>query len=111
MLTYGHKTSRDITVLAAWRIWCAEAKLGIVVEMGKPSANVSEIARRHGVTHSLLYRWRQDMAAAGVAVPQFLPVVIAAPAVAPPPRPSPKPRPRKRRAALMAALVIVRALP
>ena len=96
MPTSGHKTSRDITVLAARRIWSAEAKGGIVVEMGKPGANVSEIARRHGVAHSLLYRWRQDMAAASVAVPQFMPMVIAAPVMAPPPRQSPMPRPRKR---------------
>ena len=34
MPTSGHKTSRDISVLAARRIWSAEAKLGIVAEMG-----------------------------------------------------------------------------
>ena len=107
MPTSGHRTSLGITVLAARRIWSAEAKLGIVVEMGTPGANVSEIARRHGVAQSLLYRWRQDMAAAGVVVPQFMPVVIAAAAAAPAPPPppllSPKPRLRKRRTPPIAA--------
>ena len=107
MPTSGHKTSRDFTVLAARRIWSAEAKLGIVAEMGKPGANVSEIARRHGVAQSLLYRWRQDMAAAGVAVPEFIPVVISVPPVVPRPRlrPSPKSPARKRGTPLVAATI------
>ena len=93
MPTSGHKTSRDFSALVARRMWTVDDKRRLVDEMSVPGANVSEIARRHGVANSLLYRWRQeaevtaDPAASrqppsdtepGVA-PVFAPVAIAPP--------------------------------
>ena len=40
-----------------------------------------EVARRHGIAQSLLYRWRSDAAAAR-APPAFLPVTIEVPPIA-----------------------------
>jgi transposase-like protein len=37
--------------------------------MNAPGAVVTEIARGAGVSASLLYRWRRQLAAAGVVVP------------------------------------------
>ena len=60
MPTSGHKTSRDFTSLVARRMWTDDDKRRLVAEMSVPGANVSEIARRHGVANSLLYRWRLE---------------------------------------------------
>ena len=123
MPTSGYRTSRNFVVTTTRRVWSAAEKAAIVGEMGEDGANVSEIARRHGVAQSLLYRWRQDLATASLSghspvyraealrrlakadatVPQFLPVVIAAPAEAATLLPSQKPPARKRRTPPIAA--------
>jgi transposase len=62
------------------RRWSSERKVSIVGEAMQPGASVSEIARRHGVSRSLLYSWRREaMARCGIAagLPEFVPVVIA----------------------------------
>ena len=42
-----------------------------------------EVARRHGIAQSLLYRWRSDAAAAAArTAPAFLPVTIKGPPAA-----------------------------
>ena len=98
MPTSGHKTSRDFTSLVARRMWTDDDKRRLVAEMSMPGANVSEIARRHGVANSLLYRWRRETElAANVtareqpgAVPEanvapaFVPVALTPPHLAPP---------------------------
>ena len=62
------------------RRWSAAEKARIVAEMEAPSAQVAEIARRHGISRGLLYIWRRlarrerDEA----ALPGLVPVVVAA---------------------------------
>jgi transposase len=41
------------------RRWSAEAKARLVEETLVPGAIVSEVARRHGVSQSLLFAWRR----------------------------------------------------
>ena len=65
------------------RRWNSEEKAAIVGETLLPGAEIAEIARRHGISRSLLYTWRrasgQGLAKAGVAsrLPDLVPVVIA----------------------------------
>ncbi len=46
----------------------------IVAEADKPDASVSEVARRYGIAKRVLFRWRQELAAAG---PAFVAVEIS----------------------------------
>jgi transposase len=65
------------------RRWSSEEKAAIVGETLLAGAGVAEIARRHGISRSLLYTWRrasgQRSAKAGAAshLPDLVPVVIA----------------------------------
>ena len=47
------------------RRWSGEEKARIVAEATAPDARVADIARRHGVSRSLIYTWRRE-ASAGV---------------------------------------------
>lgn len=64
------------------RRWSSEEKSSIVGEVMLPGAKVSEIARRHGISRSLLYTWRreagQGLTSDGVAstLPDLVPVLI-----------------------------------
>src|ERR1700719_2598994 len=59
------------------RRWTAQEKARIVAESFEEGANVSEVARRHGVVRGLLTVWRHKFAAAaGVKAPSFVPVRI-----------------------------------
>jgi transposase len=59
------------------RRWAAEEKARIVAESFEEGANISEVARRHGVVRGLLTVWRHKFAAAAsVATPSFVPVRI-----------------------------------
>ncbi len=56
----GDGFSRRYSVVAETRRrWSAEEKRGIVAEAAQPCANVSAVARRHGIKPSLLFRWRR----------------------------------------------------
>src|ERR1700720_2738313 len=60
------------------RRWTAVEKARIVAESFEEGANISEVARRHGVVRGLLTVWRHKLAAAaGVNAPGFVPVRIA----------------------------------
>jgi transposase len=60
------------------RRWTAQEKARIVAESFEEGANISEVARRHGVVRGLLTVWRHKVAvAAGVNAPGFVPVQIA----------------------------------
>ena len=62
------------------RRWSSEEKASLVSETAQPGASVAEIARRHGISRSLLYSWRREaLARNGVAagLPELVPVVIA----------------------------------
>src|ERR1700756_2070936 len=57
------------------RHWTAEEKARIVAESFEEGANISEVARRHGVVRGLLTVWRHKFAtAAGLQTPDFVPV-------------------------------------
>jgi transposase len=47
------------------KTWSVEEKLRIVMEGLEPQANVSEICRRHGISGTAYYAWR-DRALAGM---------------------------------------------
>jgi transposase len=59
------------------RRWTAEEKVRIVAESLEEGANISEVARRHGVARGLLTVWRHKFAsAARVKGAGFVPVRI-----------------------------------
>jgi transposase len=69
------------------RRWSREEKRAIVAEAMRPGVSVSEVARRHGLHSSLLFRWRREFVAAGgqvelakSAAPSFVPIALPAPA-------------------------------
>ena len=84
MPTSGHTTG-SFTALATRRSWTLAEKRTILAEMAVPGAIVMEVARRHGIAQSLLYRWRSDAAAAAISKPPpaFVPVAIEAPLALP----------------------------
>jgi transposase len=67
------------------RTWTSAEKAAIVAESFVPGANVSEVARRHGVNGGLLFGWRRQAMAGALgsgsaaeedALPSFVPVAI-----------------------------------
>ena len=55
-----------------------EEKAGILSESFRPGAKVAEVARRHGVSRSLLWNWRHEARKRGmVAERAFVPVRVA----------------------------------
>ena len=61
------------------RQWTAEEKARIVAESFEEGANISEVARRHGVVRGLLTVWRHKFAvAAGAKAAGFVPVRVDA---------------------------------
>src|SRR3954462_1746507 len=61
------------------RRWTVEEKARIVAESFEDGANISEVARRHGVARGLLTVWRHKLAAAAsVKGPRFVPIRIDA---------------------------------
>ena len=87
-----------ITSVERRRRWSAAEKARLVAAMDEPGAVVTEIARAAGADVSLLYRWRQQLAAMREA-PAFVPLMLAsdasetgsvtAPVCPPPPLPAP----------------------
>jgi transposase len=93
----GDRTSPRFDVVASTRrSWSREQKLAIVAEVEVAGASLSQVARRHGVHASLLFRWRRDVrakaneaahsggapqvpAAAPVPAQRFVPVLLPAP--------------------------------
>jgi transposase len=56
----GDKFSRQYSVVAETRRrWSDAEKDVIVAEAAAPGANISAVARRHGIKPSLLFRWRR----------------------------------------------------
>jgi transposase len=71
-----------ITGTARRRTWSAHEKARIVAESFEPGANVSEVARRHGVNRGQLFTWRRQAMRSGSAddganAPTFVPVSMA----------------------------------
>lgn len=54
-------TPRYEVIASTRRSWSREQKLAIAAEIGVGDATLSEVARRHGIHTSLLFRWRRDL--------------------------------------------------
>src|SRR4030095_11374993 len=72
------------------RRWSGEEKARIVAEASAPDAMVADIARRHGVSRSLVYTWRRE-ASRGLlgdgpdaTLPELVPVVVSGAGSEPP---------------------------
>jgi transposase len=87
----GDGFSRRYTVVAETRRrWSEAEKQVIVAEAARPDANISAVARRHGIKPSLLFRWRRmaRTAPGSASETAFIPVTLALPpAGAEPPAP------------------------
>ena len=96
----GDNFARRYSVVAETRRkWSEAEKRAIVAEAAQPGANISAVARLHGIKPSLLFRWRRlaREAPPSSAAPAFLPVTLALPPacsgpVAPEASPSPSSR-------------------
>lgn len=90
----GDRTTPRFEMIASTRRrWGREQKLAILAEVDAPGGSVSEVARRHGLHTSLLFRWRRDltkrMRAASVSPEQsFLPVRLPPPSLPAPTAPA-----------------------
>ena len=71
------------------RRWSDEEKSKILEELAQPGVRSADVARRYGVSRSLLYAWRKELALATgpVSAPTpgmaFAPVLLAGPTVTP----------------------------
>lgn len=61
------------------RSWCEEEKARIVAESADPDANISEVARRNGVSRGLLTVWRRQARGVCSAEATFAQVRIEGP--------------------------------
>lgn len=82
MTISGDNFSRRYSVVAETRRqWSEAEKQAIIAEAARPGANISAVARRHGIRPSLLFRWRrlarEVQARRSAAV--FVPVTISPP--------------------------------
>ena len=56
----GDNFSHQYSVVAdTRRRWSEDEKQAIIAEALRPGVNVSAVARRHGITPNLLFRWRK----------------------------------------------------
>jgi len=79
-------SDRFIITADTRRRWSTEEKRAIVEETAQESRSVSRVARRHGISPSLLFRWRRELsegaqASAPGSEPTFIPVALPAPAM------------------------------
>ena len=70
-------TVEVITSKEERRYWTRAEKMRWILALNEPDANASDVARRAGVSTSLLYRWRQQLSAAGDGR-AFVPVAVNA---------------------------------
>jgi len=63
------------------RRWSREQKRTIVAEIDGRGASVSEVARRHGIHSSQLFRWRREFGATPASVDEAPPVATFVPVV------------------------------
>src|SRR5882762_10214878 len=83
----GGDTLRRIEVITGTgrrRRWDAETKGRLVAESFEPGCSVSEVARRHDISPSLLFLWRRQAAQATINTeskvrggPAFVPMVVS----------------------------------
>ena len=83
----GDRTSPRFEMIASTRRrWRREQKLAILAEVDAPGGSVSEVARRHALHTSLLFRWRRDLtkrtrSASASSEQSFLPVRLPPPSM------------------------------
>ena len=77
-----------ITGVERRRHWRLEDKLRIVAEAERPGARFVDVARRHEVSRSLLWSWR-DQVRRGVLLPEPLPAFVPLRVTADPSEPEP----------------------
>lgn len=77
--TFGEAMPRIEIVSDRRRSHGTAFRAGVVAECAAPGARVQEVAARHGICPSLIYRWRRAGAAVSAAKPivQLFPVRIA----------------------------------
>ena len=78
----GYRRIELITGTTRRRRWSDDERARILAESFEPGANVSAVARRHGVNGGLLHYWRKQARARGgkaaqADAPLFIPVAIA----------------------------------
>jgi len=67
-----------ITGIARRRRFTTEQKLAVVAETMQPGMSISYVARRHGLSPSLVFRWRRLMAEGGQQAVQADDAVVPA---------------------------------
>ena len=82
----GDRISPKFEMIATTRRrWSRQQKLAILAEVDAPGGSVSEVARRHNLHTSLLFRWRRDLGTPIgepppiAAPPSFMPVMLPSP--------------------------------
>src|SRR5215469_18001668 len=60
------------------RRWTGEEKARIVAESFEEGTNISEVARRNGVSRGLLTVWRRQITTMAGKAPSFVPIQIGA---------------------------------
>jgi len=73
-----------VVVAGTRRTWTPEQKRAILAEAKNAATTVSAVARRHGLTPNLLFRWRREAldaerTAALPAQPAFVPLCLPGP--------------------------------
>ncbi len=58
------------------RSWTDQEKARIVAESAETGANISEVARRHGVARGVLSVWRRQAGVVSAAIPSFVPIEV-----------------------------------
>src|SRR3954463_6861857 len=81
----GPKASSHAVVVSTRRSWAAWEKRAIVDEAQRATGSISAVARRHGITPSLLFRWRRELrqqapSAERPPAPAFVPLALPSPA-------------------------------
>ena len=74
--------AKNEMVISTRRQWAQEETLAILAGVDAPGSSVSQVARRHGLRSSLLFRWRRDLRKAAVPKPtnpSFVPVRLPPP--------------------------------
>src|SRR3954463_12803801 len=84
----GPKAFAHTVVASTRRSWAAWEKRAIVDGARRTTSSVSSVARRHGITPSLLFRWRrerlqQEQSAERPPDPAFVPLVLPSPVETP----------------------------
>lgn len=83
----GDRPSPEFELVASTRRrWKRDQKLAILAQVDAPGGSVSEVARRHGLHTSLLFRWRRDLTRSAAqppaaSAPSFVPVALLPPSL------------------------------